>query len=122
MKRCIEICLHNIQERAYVPSPLAVTGPWVVGEAVNKLYGDLKIGYNDTVDGTILVLDRIHDKHIVSHSIFLPETRETFMYTRPPQGFKLQSNADDMFLATGRQHYTPLWKSRKIYRDYPNEG
>jgi hypothetical protein len=122
MKRCIEICMHNIQERSYGPSPLAVTGPWVVGEAVKKLYDDLKIGYNETVDGTILVLDRIHDKHIVSHPIFLPGTREVFMYTRPPQGFVLKSNADDMFLATGRQHYTPLWKSRRIYRDYPNEG
>ena len=119
MKACYEKSKNNIISRSYGDGTLDITGPNIVGRCVKKLYGSLKVGYNETEDGIILVLNRNYE-NVWVHKIFMPESQEVLMLARKP-GYHGPSDREDMYLATSRQHYDELYKRKKVFLNTPNE-
>lgn len=122
MKACYRKCHDNIVNEKYGDSDLDITGPTLLGRCVKDRYGELKIGYNHTIDGPVLVLARNYEGPFV-HQVYLPNTDTTsndktkvpFLLTRRPN-FDPNVDTKDMLLATTKPHYQEYYRNKNVYK------
>lgn len=118
MRNAIDECVKNIKARTFTDSDLAVTGPRVMGIALNQ---SLKKKLDD--DFTNLKDDRIVLLHWNSLKVpkYLQDEKNNIFcchkYTKLLLDSELDEENNYWLMLTGKEHYSVLFRSNKIFKD-----
>jgi hypothetical protein len=117
MRNAIDECVKNIRERRITESDLAITGPRVMGIALNKT---LKRGEDE--DFTNLKDERVVllQWNSLKAPKYLQDDKNIFCchkYTKLLLDSELEEENNYWMMLTGKEHYSVLFRNHKIYKD-----
>ena len=117
MKNAIDRCVENIRNRKMTSSDLAVTGPGVAGEALNKtLKRPLDKEFTDLKDDRVVLLQW----NSIKAPKYLLNDKEIFCchkYTKLLLDSEVDEETNYWLMLTGKEHYSILYRNNKVYKD-----
>lgn len=117
MRNAIDECVKNIRERNLADSDLAVTGPRVMGIALNKFLKRPEESDLDTVKDERVVLLEWNSKKAPK---YLQDNDNIFCchkYTKLLLESEINEETDYWLMLTGKEHYSILYRNNKVYKD-----
>jgi mannosyltransferase OCH1-like enzyme len=117
MRNAIDECVKNIRERNLADSDLAVTGPRVMGIALNKFLKRSEESDLDTVKDERVVLLEWNSKKAPK---YLQDNDNIFCchkYTKLLLESEINEETDYWLMLTGKEHYSILYRNNKVYKD-----
>lgn len=113
----IDECVRNIRERSVADSDLAVTGPRVMGSALNKsLNRPIDQDLTDIKDNRVVLLQW----NSLKAPKYLQDDKNIFCchkYTKLLLDSELSEETNYWMMLTGKEHYSILYRNNKIYKD-----
>jgi len=117
MRNAIDECVKNIRERNLADNDLAVTGPRVMGIALNKFLKRSEESDLDTIKDERVVLLEWNSKKAPK---YLQDNDNIFCchkYTKLLLESEINEETDYWLMLTGKEHYSILYRNNKVYKD-----
>ena len=117
MKGAVDECLDNIKRRLNRIGDLAITGPRVMGRALNKAL-KLPVGQDFlNLDDKRVVLLRWNSTKIPKYLMNQDEIFACHKYTKLLSEKEIQDETSLWLLLTGKEHYSVSYRNNRIYKD-----
>lgn len=117
LQHAIDECVENIQKRRNRIGDLAITGPRVMGRALNKGLGrPLNKNLEDIVD-TKLALLRWDSKKVPKYLMSQDEIFACHKYTKLLSDKEVQEETAFWLTLTGKEHYSVMYRNNRVYKD-----
>jgi mannosyltransferase OCH1-like enzyme len=117
MRHAIDECVKNIRDRSIVESDLAVTGPRVMGIALNRaLNRDIDQDFTNLNDKRIVLLQW----NSLKAPKYLLDDKNIFCchkYTKLLLDSELDEETNYWLMLTGKEHYSILFRNNKVFKD-----
>ena len=117
LKEAINICVNNIRQRKTEYGDLGVTGPKVMGMAVNIcLKRTIHKNLNDIMDDKIVLLrwnSHKNPKYLeISNTIFA-----CHKYTKLLKDEEVEEEIKYWIMLSGKEHYSVLFRNERVFKD-----
>jgi hypothetical protein len=117
MQYAIDECVDNIKRRQNRLGDLAITGPRVMGRALNKwLNRPLNKDLDDIDDKRVLLL-RWNSVKIPKYLMLRDEMFACHKYTKLFTDKEIESETTLWLILTGKEHYSSSYRNNRIYKD-----
>jgi hypothetical protein len=117
IRLAIDKCVQNIRERSVATSDLAVTGPGVMGSALNKSMGrPEEKDLTDIRDERVVLLQW----NSLKAPKYLQDDKDIFCchkYTKLLLDSEVHEETNYWLMLTGKEHYSILYRNHKLYKD-----
>jgi mannosyltransferase OCH1-like enzyme len=117
MRNAIDECVKNIRERSLADSDLSVTGPRVMGIALNKTLNRPEDSDLDNIIDNRVVLLEWNSKKAPK---YLQDDKNIFCchkYTKLLLESEINEETNYWLMLTGKEHYSILYRNNKVYKD-----
>lgn len=117
MRNAIDECLDNIKRRQNRIGDLAITGPRVMGRALNKSLGQPVTQDFLKLDDKRIVLLKWNSTKIPKYLMNQDDIFACHKYTKLLSEKEVQEETSLWMLLTGKEHYSVFYRNNRVYKD-----
>lgn len=117
MRKAIDECVQNIRERSLSENDLSITGPRVMGNALNSfLKRPIDSDLGEVKDERLVLLEWNSKKA----PKYLQDDKDIFCchkYTKLLLDSEVDEETNYWLMLTGKEHYSVLYRNNKVFKD-----